>query len=880
MLQNNFSVKKSIILFACLLISFYAEATSLLTTHQQVYQQEKPKRKKKSKYEQIFEGKKTETKKSSFLTLHKIDGNILVEMPLTEENQDVLIGATIGAVSNPLAATSGMKNTNPLHFRFIVRDSSVVMKLINTDLIEANQRQNAQQMISKSFSNITMYAFKIKAYNDDKTSVVFDMTSFFMDDNKYYPALTINSRHYSKEYQRESSHTYQIKAFDKNAVIKTEKNYLFYANSNPQEKYPLTIDQVFTIMKLPKEKMIPRASDTRIGVFQNSKYLIDTKESIFQPLTLVNRWKVEPSDVVAYAKGEKVEPKKKIIFYIDNAFPEHWKEPIKKGVLRWNSAFEKIGFKNVIEVRDFESENPNFDPDNLNYSCIRYIARPEENAMGPSWIDPRTGEIINASVFIYGDIAKLIQRWRFVQTAQVDQRIRSKELSPEIFNESIEYVVAHEIGHTLGFMHNMKASSSFAVDSLRNATFSKKYGTTPSIMDYARFNYIAQPGDGDVGLTPPHLGVYDDFLVQWTYQYFPECKGDFIQEAEKLKALIASKENDPHYHYLLQQFNVRIDPSAIEEDLGDDPQKASDYGFSNLKYITKHLDQWITNDEDSYYKSEFYNGIAMQAYMYLSFVNMNIGGVYLLPVSESSHLPRYSVVSKERQQSSVMWLLNKAKELNTYRDSAVEEKIMGVNNYPFVSSIAKIMAVSNILKISASEYLDPNSYTVAQYNEDIFQSVFDKTLKADETLTEDEKELQTIYINYFSKYATVAIDKTILGIQSEQVARQMLNYANSIAEDYFKEHSLNDKKCDLQKNQIAQIKNEKTFENPNFGVGYGEPENLWIQSVDKSLTYILLYTQKAEKLLEQACKNTKDPDLKAHYGSLFRAIQKGLKKNK
>jgi hypothetical protein len=292
--------------------------------------------------------------------------------------------------------------------------------------------------------------------------------------------------------------------------------------------------------------MRPRLADSRIGIFLTDMSRINGKKDKIEDFSVINRWNIQPKDLEAWKRGELVEPVKPIVFYLDDAFPALWREPIRRGVLRWNKAFEKIGFKNVMHIEDFPKDDPEFDPDNLKYSCIRYVPAAVANAMGPSWVDPRSGEIINASVLMYNDVVKLAANWRFVQTAQVDERVRGKELPDDVFQESLEYILAHEVGHCLGLMHNMAASSAFPVDSLRSASFTQQHGTTPSIMDYARFNYVAQPGDKGVKLTPPDLGPYDDYVIKYAYTPLPDKK-DMFDEEKTIRGWIDEKVGDPIY---------------------------------------------------------------------------------------------------------------------------------------------------------------------------------------------------------------------------------------------------------------------------------------------------------------------------------------------
>ena len=403
------------------------------------------------------------------------------------------------------------------------------------------------------------------------------------------------------KFKSEGSVIDQIKSFEDNVTVKSYLSYSVTADLLGlmviKKDEPMTVKVTRTILLLPEEAMRPRLADSRIGIFLTDMSRINGKKDKIEDFSVINRWNIQPKDLEAWKRGELVEPVKPIVFYLDDAFPALWREPIRRGVLRWNKAFEKIGFKNVMHIEDFPKDDPEFDPDNLKYSCIRYVPAAVANAMGPSWVDPRSGEIINASVLMYNDVVKLAANWRFVQTAQVDERVRGKELPDDVFQESLEYILAHEVGHCLGLMHNMAASSAFPVDSLRSASFTQQHGTTPSIMDYARFNYVAQPGDKGVKLTPPDLGPYDDYVIKYAYTPLPDKK-DMFDEEKTIRGWIDEKVGDPIYRYGRQQVIARYDPTAIEEDLGDDHIKAGDYGIGNLKYVLSHMEEWITDEED------------------------------------------------------------------------------------------------------------------------------------------------------------------------------------------------------------------------------------------------------------------------------------------
>ena len=302
---------------------------------------------------------------------------------------------------------------------------------------------------------------------------------------------------------------------------------------------------------------------------------------------LVSRWRLEPKpeDMEKYKRGELVEPVKPIVFYIDPSTPKQWREEIKAGVRDWQAAFEAAGFKNAVIAKDAPEDDEDFDIDDIRYSVITYAASQQANAMGPSVVDPRSGEIIEADVVWWHNVMSLLHTWMRVQTAPIDPRARANKLSDEHMASAIRFVSSHEVGHTFGLKHNMGASHAFPVDSLRSPSFTAKMGgTASSIMDYARFNYVAQPGDKERGvkLTPPHLGLYDYFTIKWLYTPLLDEKTT-DEEVPVLDRWIGEKAGDPVYRYGRQQINSRWDQSSFEEDLGDDPMKSSAYGIKNLK---------------------------------------------------------------------------------------------------------------------------------------------------------------------------------------------------------------------------------------------------------------------------------------------------------
>ena len=847
-------------------------------------EQPAPAPKKTSEYEKLFK-EKHETA-DGMIRLHKVKGKLYFEFPVALLGRDMLLGSTVSEISDNGDAVIGSKPTDPLWIQFTrTGDKVQVRKLVRDNVTDAASPNIARSLANNNIGAI-IKSYDIAAWSPDSCAVVFNATDLFLSDNKaltpfdpygenlYYGRVTR-----SASYQSDKSFLGEIRAFEDNVVIRSHLSYTYTLKAGSKEiasDVPFTAVMTRSLVLLPETPYEPRFVDSRMSVFPTGKILFSEREQQAKLLCYANRWRVEPSDEAAYRRGELVRPKKPIVFYIDPDFPESWRKPIFEAVEQWNEPFERIGFKQAVEAREFPKDDPEFDPDNIKYSCIRYAPIGISNAMGPSWVDPRSGEIVNASVYVFHDIVKLVNNWRFIQTAQADKSVRSVKLPREVMDDALRYVVTHEVGHCLGFMHNMSASAVIPVDSLRSPSFTQKYGTTTSIMDYARFNYVAQPTDKGVKLTPPELGEYDYYVIKWLYSYLPGDKSA-REEAGTLETWVDEKAGDPMYRYGKQQVASRYDPSALEEDLGDDPLKASQYGIKNLQYISSHLNEWITDDPTAEHRKAFYDQIAKQYARYVNNVLYNVGGIYLTEAKDGTKARRFESVPRQRQKESLRWVLKQISS-NEWLDNDDICRRFGLNmKYsPEINNALAATLTKLYMNVTLSSFVagkDP--YTVAEFFGDLYTGVWDSAIN-NRRLTNGDKIVQKAVVKMMGTAASAVGAKKPSSLADGMVSFEEA-YAPSVdrillygLDEGGQAAQFESELRRIEEEQGSRYVAERLFER-NFGYGYAWQN--WVRStvIDEAPVYYLEMMLKVRSLLARRVDTAPVQD-RPHYKAMLYAV--------
>ena len=825
----------------------------------------KKEKKEEDQYTKFFKDKKVETARGKFVTLHKIDGNVYLELPTKYLGKELMMGAKVTSTTDPDYLAVGSMNSAPIVFRFEKQDSVIVMKVPNSIVYRRDASPELQKALELNYRDQSVESFTPEVYKADSSAVVLKINSLVTESSPFFEIVPSQQGPFKITSSRNSNLTFVkgLKSFDSNASVRVEMNFSVNASLmgvlTVAKDMPLTAEVTYTILPVEASNAIPRFADARVGYQTTRKVSFPDYLDQSEPLYLAHRWQLVPKDKKAYAKGQLTEPEKKIVFYLDSAFPASWQRPIREGVLRWNKAFEAAGFRNAIEVRDFPKNDKQFDPDNLEYSCIRYIPNSQETIAASNWTDPRTGEIFSGNLMIYNNVEALLHKQRFIGTAAVDPQVRSSRLPQALFEESLSQLVTQEMGSVLGLLHNYAASASYTTDQLRSAKFTKESGLTPSILDGVTYNYLAQPSDKGVRLINDQLGVYDLFAIDWGYRYF-DLKGDPAAEAKELLSRVDKRAREPYLRYAPEQ-RYAVDPTVRTEDLGNDPIKTAELTMKNLAFIQSNLSKWITNDPDSRKKKSLYLAIVQGYYLQLKNAMSLVGGVVCQESRLSTSLPRYQVVPKAKQREAFQWLLRQAKDFQGKADRNFERK--GFIDVSYYDQLLEFL-VKDIYdlrsRIIIASQVDSKTYSLGEYFDDLYQATFASTI-AGKSPNHMERLMQIAFI-----------DKSIAGTVNPRNATPGMPYSFAGAPA-----SVGGKLISL----TSTTDYSDALKSGRVNYGGGDPSaSIYpmanVPALDTSEQYMYAALLKVRPLLEQRAASTTDRTLKAHYQTLAFKVAKLL----
>lgn len=686
-----------------------------------------------------------------FLTVHKVDNNYFFEIPDSMLNRDILIVNRISKaptsrqksrVGYPgdILGSKVIRFENKDNKRILVREYSYRERSENKDgMFQSVRNSNTQPIVAN---------FGIETIKKDSLTrnYVINVSVFLQKENPLF-SFDADSKEYIGLLNMVSEGTYidTLKAFPKNIEISTTVTYQskkgmsnvgFLETGSP--RIPLTYELNSSMVLLPEVPMKARLFDPRVGYFTVGYTDFDSNPQGIEYKKLITRWRLEPKDEAAYLRGELVEPKKPIIIYIDPATPKKWVPYLIQGVNDWQVAFEKAGFKNAIYALEAPTDDPSWSLEDARHSAIVYKPSDIPNASGPHINDPRTGEILETHINWYHNVMSLLRDWYMIQAGTIDEAARKMQLDDELMGQLIRFVSSHEVGHTLGLRHNFGSSHTVPVEKLRDKAWVEANGHTPSIMDYARFNYVAQPEDGitRAGIFP-RIGIYDKWSIEWGYRWLPQFQTPEDEVAFSNQSIIEKLKTDVRYTFGTE--SDPNDPRNQSEDLGDDSMLASLYGIKNLKRIVPQILTWSYEPNKSYAGAgEIYSGVVSQFNRYLGHVTKNVAGIYSnsITVEQTDEIAR-EFVPANIQKRAIAFLneqLFTTPEWLIDRQLMEKAKILPVNVICSLQSgvLARLINKNTLDKMSENEILNgKKAYTSAQMFNDLKKVIWSNLGQSD-----------------------------------------------------------------------------------------------------------------------------------------------------
>ncbi|WP_204345111.1 zinc-dependent metalloprotease [Psychroserpens algicola] len=697
--------------------------------------------------------------------VHKVGEKYFFEIPNEHLGKDMLLVSRIAKLPANLGGgyiNAGTKTGERLVAweRF---DTKILIKERSYNSVADEELPISISVKSNNYEP-TLFAFDIAAFSKDSSAVVVDVTKFYSSDVKAISGLPSRLRTTYKVRNLDVSRSFinSMKSFPQNIEVVQDMTYNASQPPSARSAETISLQMNQSMILLPETPMQPRFADERVGWFTFSQVDYGSEQLKADTKTYIRRWRLEPKDPAAYARGELVEPVKPIVYYLDPATPENLRPYIKAGIELWQGPFETAGFKNAIIAKypPTKEEDPDFSPEDIRYSVVRYVASETRNAMGPSVSDPRSGEIIESDIIWYHNHLRSYRNRYLLETGAANPSARTLNTPAEDIGEMMKMVIAHEVGHALGLPHNMSASKAYDVESYRDGAFTQEFGIASTIMDYARYNYIAQPGDQNIRFIR-QIGPYDHYAINWGYRNI-QTANSAEAEIGTLDAWILEKAGDPKYVFGKQ--SSRFDPTSQTEDIGNDAIKASNYALSNLKYVAQQLPKWTSDQTNNYDDLEELYGELLGCYnRYVGHVLSNIGGVEEHLITPRQGGIAYQAVPKQKQQASMQWLHKNAFETPMWLLD--KSMLQNINYAGYTDRLRRLqsrylnglLSFDRLGRLIDHEAINPTNYSALSMLQDLRKGVWNE-VNYTKNVDVYRRNLQRVYIDRMQYLMTEDLD--------------------------------------------------------------------------------------------------------------------------